>query len=189
MCRTGSSTWLWGSFKMQVPEFRLLFLVTCTLCLASFLSACGFAPLYGTGGASGEPVATDLSQIYIENIPDREGQYLRNALLDRLYQNGRPENALYRLSIAPVIETRTDLDITKSSDATRAQLRLVTVMVLTDKTTGTTLLQRSLTGITSYNILHSQFTTRVSEDNARRNALDDLARQIEQQLALYFRRQ
>lgn len=153
------------------------------------LSACGFTPLYGTGGKAGAPVAADLGSVYIENIPDREGQYLRNALIDRFYLSGRPDNAFYSLTVAPVQESLTDLDITKSSDATRAQLRLATVMILRDRGAGQILLERKLTSITSYNVLQSQFTTRVSESNARQNALDDLARQVEQQLALYFRRQ
>lgn len=157
-----------------------------------FLCACGFTPLYGTGGnADGTrslSVQQGLDSVSIDNIPDREGQYLRNALMDRFYSAGRPDDARYRLVIESVHETKTDLDITKSSDATRAQLRMNTLMTLTDRASGQELLRRKLSAITSYNILQSQFTTRVSEQNARENALDDLARQIEQQLALYFKR-
>ncbi len=157
------------------------------LCL--LLAACGFTPLYGTQGAAGQAETTAaLGMIHIDNIPDYEGQYLRNALIDRFYKNGRPAGPRYTLSIEPITERRTDLDITKSSDATRAQLRLTTEMKLKEIGTGETVLRRDLTSITSYNILQSQFTTRVSEDNARRNALDDLARQIELQLSLYIRR-
>jgi len=61
-------------------------------------------------------------------------------------------------------------------------------MTLTNKATNEQLLKRDLTVVTSYNILNSQFTTHVSETNARENALEDLARQIETQLALYFDR-
>jgi LPS-assembly lipoprotein len=49
-------------------------------------------------------------------------------------------------------------------------------------------LSRTLLASTSYNVLSSQFTTRVSEDDARLNALNDLARQAEQQIVLYFER-
>lgn len=152
------------------------------------LAGCGFTPLYGTPSVPEAAVSAGLDHIYIENIPDREGQYLRNALIDRFYTHGRPADAAYGLKIKPLRESKTDLDITKSSDATRAQLRLTTEMVLTDLGSGQELLRRKLTSITSYNVLQSQFTTRVSEENTRQNALDDLARQIEQQLALYFSR-
>lgn len=172
------------------PGLRPHLVATCILHLVTvlFLAACGFTPLYGTAGDKGQ-VTAGLTDVYIDNIPDREGQYLRNALIDRFYLTGRPDNALYSLTVAPISESSADLDITKSSDATRAQLRLATRMLLTDRATGKLLLERNLTSITSYNVLQSQFTTRVSEQNARENALDDLARQIEQQLALYFRRQ
>jgi LPS-assembly lipoprotein len=43
--------------------------------------------------------------------------------------------------------------------------------------------------ITSYNVLGNEFATRVTEDNARTNALDELARQAEMHTGLYFRRQ
>ena len=151
-----------------------------------FLAGCGFSPLYGTRGDNAAKYHFD--SIAIGNIPDQEGQYLRNALIDRFYQHGRPADPQYTLEVAKVRQRRRDLDITKSSSATRAQLRLDTKMTLKDNKTGETLLTRDLLAITSYNILQSQFTTRVSQDDAERSGLDDLARQIEQQLALYFNR-
>jgi LPS-assembly lipoprotein len=151
------------------------------------LSACGFSPLYGTHSATEKAgVAASLDQVRIDNIPDRSGQYLRNALIDRFYRGGTPADPRYVLHVTPVYETRTDLDITKSSSATRAQLRLDVEMTLVDHRGGTTVLQRKLIAITSYNILQSQFTTRVSEEAARQSALDDIAGQIERHLALHF---
>lgn len=160
---------------------RTLFLLTLL-----FLGACGFSPLYGTHGDNA--VKYHFDSVFIGNIPDREGQYLRNALIDRLYGHGRPADPQYRLEIAKITTRKQDLDVTKSSAATRAQLRLSTKITLYDSKTGEVLLKRDLLAVTSYNILQSQFTTRVSEDDAQRSALDDLARQIEQQLALYFNR-
>lgn len=159
----------------------------CALILLS-AAGCGFRPLYGTAGPDAGAAATRLDAVSIGNIPNREGQYLRNALIDRFYRSGEPADPAYILTVAPVRERLTDLDITKSSDATRGQLRLETHIRLSDGPTGNPLLSRDLTAITSYNILNSRFTTRVAEDNARLNALDDLARQIEAQLALYFQR-
>ena len=157
------------------------------LCLLS-LTACGLRPVYGVNRDMPAGVETKLEQVYIENIPDREGQYLRNALIDRFYRSGRPAAPEYTLYIDPVTESLSDLDITKTSDATRAQLRLDTRMSLRDQG-GKTVLTRSLSAITSYNVLGSEFATRVTEDSARTSALDDLARQVEMQLSLYFRRQ
>jgi LPS-assembly lipoprotein len=155
------------------------------------LTACGFEPMYGNVRFN-EPtpqeaaIEAQLENIAIGNIPNREGQILRNALIDRFYRNGRPQNPSYTVDVAKVHETTTDLDITKESDATRAQLRLDATVTLRDNQ-GNTVLTRDLTSIGSYNILTSEFATRVSEDNMRENALNDLARQIELQVVLFLK--
>ena len=57
----------------------LLFLVF-VLCFQ--ISACGFSPLYGTASQSMNAAAeAELNRIAIAIIPDRDGQYLRNALI------------------------------------------------------------------------------------------------------------
>ena len=155
-----------------------------------FLTGCGFTPMYGQHSAS-EPtgqsaaVSQQLSQIGIDIIPDREGQLLRNHLIDRLYRSGYPSTTIATLKVSKVNETRTELDLTKSSDATRAQLHLTATMTLQD-TKGKTLLNRSIQSVTSFNILGSEFASRVTEEAARENALRDLARQIELNLSLYY---
>ena len=152
------------------------------------LTACGFQPMYGTASRGNSSIESVLAQVEIGNIPDREGQFLRNDLIDRFYADGRPVSPKYLLAIEPIHETTRDLDITKSSDATRAQLRLETQMALKDMSTGEIVLKRKLTAISSYNVLTSEFATRVSEQNMRENGLKDLARQIELQVGLYFKR-
>lgn len=155
------------------------------------LTACGFEPMYGTAFQSTQSAADvqgDLSQIEIGNLPDREGVYLRNALIDRFYRQGNPVNPKYSLSLSSIEEELIDLDITKNSDATRGQLKISTTMYLRDMATGEIVLERPLRSISSYNILTSEFTTRVSEENTRKNALDNIARQIELQIGLYLKR-
>lgn len=145
--------------------------------------------MYGKGSAEDSAILDAYDQIQISSIPDRSGQFLRNALIDRLYRSGRPADAVYKLDVSPIEEKAFSLDITKQADTTRIQLKLQTTMVLKSVATEETLFRRNLTAITSYNVLESQFTTRVSAKNARENALNDLARQIEMQLGLYFKRQ
>lgn len=166
---------------------KILFVTSACLCL----SACGFEPIYGThlqSKAGQESVQSQLAQVGIDGIPDRSGQFLRNALIDKFYREGRPQNLRYTLHVEPIKESTVDLDITKSSDATRAQLHLRIAMRLTDENTGVVVLSRSLRSIASYNVLTSEFATRVSAQNTRENALNDLARQIELQIALYLKR-
>lgn len=150
-----------------------------------FVAACGFSPMYGSSGDR-HVVQSALNDTYIDIIPNSEGQYLRNRLIDRFHTTGSPQSPHYRLSLSPVSETRTELDVTKTADTTRAQLRLNTSMLLADAA-GQVIGRRDLSATASYNVLASQFTTRVSEDNARHNALDDLARQAEQQTVLMLK--
>lgn len=161
---------------------RLLFLL-----LVLALPACGFSPMYGSLGA-GMSAKEGLDKIDIAMIPDEEGVILRNILIDNFYQNGYPSAPAYRLDVDRLAMTEADLDITINSEVTRKQIRITARFSLIDKTTNKSVLVRTVYAITSYNVLGSQFTTRVSEKDARESALNDLARQIENQVALYFKR-
>ena len=152
------------------------------------LAACGFTPLYAHHDDDSD-VQSAYQDIYIANIPDRSGQILRNDLMDRLYTHGKPDNPRYILELSAIQEHITSLAINITSDATRAELRLTASMRLKEKDTGKILLTRDLLAINSYNILSSQFTTIVSAQAVREDALNDMARQIETNLALYFQRQ
>lgn len=153
------------------------------------LTACGFTPMYGSGtGASGVSAPQGLDRVEISLIQDQPGVYLRNILIDRFYQGGYPQSPAYRLDVDKIRETETSLDVTVNSETTRKQVKLRTRMTLADKASGEIVLTRDLIAVTSYNILGSQFTTHVSEADAREAALSDLARQIENHVALYFKR-
>lgn len=168
---------------MKTPVLTFLVMV-CSL----LISSCGFRPVYGTAAETQTGVETYLALTAIANIPDREGQMLRNKLIDRFYREGRPANPRYQLVIDPIRESLVDLDITVRADTTRGQLILSTDMELLDLQTDKVVLKRDLQATTSYNILAGEFATRVTEENARANAIEDLARQIELQLSLYFNR-
>lgn len=170
------------------------------------LASCGWEPMYGGSvGSSGstnvgvgasmdftpksfQSVRAGLNRIEINAVRDAEGVYLRNALIDRFYSNGYPENPVYTLSIGDINQSTYDFDITVDSEATRRQLTVAASMTLIDKQTGEIALQRSVKSSSSYDVLGSQFTTRVAEQDVREAALDDIARQIEQQIVLYFKR-
>ena len=160
------------------------------LLFSSFaLTACGLTPVYGDYSASAKnsPVSSALSSVYIDNIPDRTGQRLKNILMDHMYKNGRPGiNAQYRLQVDPVIESIYGLGIAKDATATRSQIRLATTMYLIDAQTGDRLMTRTVKSIASFNTLASQYTTLVTEEDARTQTIEDVAAQIETQLELYF---
>jgi LPS-assembly lipoprotein len=150
------------------------------------LSACGFQPIYGNVSTGVNQPNTEelMRRIDIGLINNREGQFLRNALIDRLHNSASNRASLYTLNMSHITETKRDLDITKESDATVANLKLSTEMVLKRKSDDKLLLQKTVWSTTSYNILESQFTTRVSQNYARENGLKNLAEQIERQVAL-----
>ena len=153
------------------------------------LTACGFSPMYGNMSQSNNAnVVSQLNQTSIAIIPNRDGQFLRNELIDRFYKAGMPANPRYDLQISQIVETVSDYDITIESEATRRQLKLTTSMELIDKQSEKIVLKRSLLAITSHNVLESEFSTLVTEQSAREAALVDLAKQVERQLTLYFSR-
>jgi LPS-assembly lipoprotein len=167
----------------MINFFKITILTTLSV---SLLAGCGFSPLYGQNPENKKnSVGQQISQIAIDIIPDREGQLLRNTLIDHLYQSGYPQNPIATLKVSKIIEKRTDLDLTKTSDTTRSQLWLQSTMTLTNNQ-GTILLTRSIQSVVSFNVLGSEFATRVTEQAARESALNDLARQIELNLSLFY---
>jgi LPS-assembly lipoprotein len=155
-----------------------------------FLTACGFEPVYKNASLVGEPSQTSrsLNRVDIATIPNREGQALRNALIDRIYLGGYPSNPEYRLLISPITETIVEIGVDKDDNASRAQLRQETIMHLVRIDNAQTVLTRPIRATAGYNILLGQFTTFVTENDAREQAIRTLADNIVTQLELYFTR-
>ena len=63
------------------------------------LAACGFSPMYGNMNDNALGTEDFLSYVAIDNIPDRDGVYLRNALIDRFHRNGSPVRNAYTLRV------------------------------------------------------------------------------------------
>lgn len=146
-----------------------------------FLASCGFQPLYGQNSTA-EAV---LDNIWIETINDADGVTLRNALIDRFYRQGYPVNPSYTLSV-DLDESNRDLDIRKNDTTTRAQLILRATYQLKDRETGRVLFTETARAVNSYNILANQFTTTVTQQEARDRSLKDLADKIQNRLAIYL---
>lgn len=159
--------------------------------LAFALSACGLSPVYGTyANGGGTEVARALDAVYIDVIPDRPGQKLRNILIDRMVATGRNTegDAAYKLQIAGLSESIYGIGIAKDATATRSQIRLATSFTLFDMRglKPEPLFTRSVSAVSSFNTLASQYTTLVTEDDARDQTIRLLSDQIMTQLELYF---
>lgn len=161
-----------------------------SLLFVLFIAACGFQPVYGDYGQDDafSSVGSELNSISVDIIPDREGQMLRNALIDRLYKNGYPANPQFSLSVSPVEESIVEIGVDKDDNASRAQLRLSTTFRLISTNNNKVVLTRTVRATTGYNILAGQFTTYVTEDDARKQGIQNLGANIMTQLELYFSR-
>jgi len=162
--------------------FKVFILCLC-LFAAAAVSSCGFEPLYAK-----KSIETSLPDIDIANIPDRDGQYLRNLLMDRLYTHGRPADALYQLKFSPLDKNLVYMGIEKNATATRSQMQIATHMELIETHSGKSLLQRDLKAVGAYNLLDNQLATLVSQQNTTESVLQELRDDALTELDLYFRR-
>ena len=152
------------------------------------LTACGFKPLYQNGAPTTAAVQNTplLSTIFIAPIADKEGQILRNLLMDRFYQNGIPTSRRYELVIDNMRADYTDLGLRRDATKTRQQLRLSVNAALHDRENGQVLFTRSLRTVNGFNILDSQFSNIISRDDALARSLSDLSEQITLQTQLFL---
>lgn len=162
-----------------------LALVCLMLPLMIPLGGCGFQPLYGSKDAGGSGAAVALNQVTIANIPNREGQMLRNLLTDRLYQNGKPSDPQYRLSVE-LRAAETALGIRRDATASRTRLDMLAHYVLHRVSDDKVLIDSNAETSVSFNQLVAQYATVTARDDARSRALHELSEQIMTRLALYF---
>lgn len=154
-----------------------------TLGLLFALAACGFQPLYGTRTGSGEAVSADLAAIAVSPIEDRQGQQLRNFLLDRLTPAGKSGRSLYTLDVV-LTRTVTELGYRKDETTTRAQITITADFIL--KEGDKTRLHNASRAVASYNILEARFASVMAERDAETRALRQIADDIRTRLALHF---
>jgi LPS-assembly lipoprotein len=152
------------------------------------LTSCGFHPLYGShasNSASASSSRPELSQIHIDTIADRQGQKLRNDLIDILQPGGEAPGPLYHLT-ATYNESQVNLGLQNNAVTTRGQLTLSVSYVLTSFKDGKPVTSGSGQAITAYNIQTSEFATILSRDDAEDRALRQLAEDIALRLGLFF---
>ncbi|MBM3558418.1 MAG: hypothetical protein FJX53_00660 [Alphaproteobacteria bacterium] len=154
------------------------------LCVALAVAAgCGFRPLYD-GGRSGE-TAVNLSDVAIATIPERVGQVLRNALLDRVAPYGEADAPRWLLRVG-VDEQRSSYGVQKDATSTRASLRLGARFSLVERSSGQTVLSGTSMSINSFNVLRESFATAAAETDARQRGARELAEDITTRVAAFI---
>ena len=156
------------------------------LALLALLPGCGFQPLYGDRGTTAG-AADKLEQVAISNMPDRQGQILRNLLIDRFHQDGRAAGTPYRLD-AQVIASEQKLALRKDASAERAQLVLSVPFRLIDNATGRTLFEGRSRSFIPYNVLEERYAGLTTLDNAYTRGLTEISDDITARVAMYLTR-
>jgi LPS-assembly lipoprotein len=149
------------------------------------LSACGFQPVYGTHNTdSDSPVADNLNNIAIDNIPDRSGQLLRNNLIDRLYGKNRPAQPVFTLKVK-LHNSIEDLGILANATSTRELLNMYADYTLLDAK-GKTILSGTAHSVASYDRLDQMYGTIAAQQDANERTIHEVSEQIVNRISLYF---
>ena len=155
---------------------------------ALLLGGCGFRPVYGraAGGVTGS-AQSGLAAIEIANIPDRNGQVLREALEARFEREGPGVAHHYDLLVAynigeEGIAIEPDSSVTRNRYIGRASWSLVA-----KDPPRATLTSGSARSIDGVDVVNEQFfAADLNGDNAQWRISHAIADQITLQLAAYF---
>lgn len=155
-----------------------------TLTIAAFcalLAGCGFTPMYGGN------LAPQMSAIYVEDIPERNGFELRTRLIDILNSDGVVTGKRYRLKVN-LTEATQGIALQNDATITRYNNRMEAKYVLTDAG-GAVLHQGIQSELSSYNVVQSPYATLAAEQDSSKRAAQDMAERIRLELGVWFRRQ
>jgi len=166
---------------MAAARLRILALASGLLVVA----ACGFTPLYGPQ-ADGAPGPALGAAIDVAPIPERLGQQVRNALLDRLAPLAGDGAPAFRLEVS-LAEDSQGGGYRPDKAITRRTLRLTAQVRLTDLATDKPILEESARASVSYNVVQSDFANLNAARSARERAAEMLADRIVERLALFLR--
>lgn len=148
------------------------------------LTGCGLSPMYAGGGNGA--VAQGLASVDVAPIEGQAGWLVRNALRDRLAQNGSAGEPRYRLDVLlddklEGLGLLTDETIGRERRTLRARYQLVDLasgQIMVDATAG------SDAGI---DVVSSEYATIAAEQRALENLAGVIAERITTRVALALR--
>lgn len=152
------------------------------LCLCFLMTACGFRPLYNPNGCN-----SDIAYpIKIATITDRNGQILRNILLDLLTPGGEVTKPQYVLEIK-LTEGIRAIGVNKDETTSRKAAVLTAAMVLKDSKTSKVLYTHSVSATNSFEVIsENYFADVIAEDYAKTEALRLLAEKVRLTVSTYL---
>lgn len=153
------------------------------------LAACGFEPVY-MPSAGGEPgvAQRELAGIYVNILPDRPGQLLRQALQQRLQGAGDTGTPEYTLSVSYWV-SGAGIGIQPDAVATYIRYTGNANWTLTGRNPARTHITSGYTRVmASQNVLDTQyFNADLQTDQIYRFLAQAVADQITLRLAMFFR--
>ena len=150
------------------------FKIPSILCICFLLTACGFQPLYMPVQETNR-VAVPIK---IATIQDRDGQVLRNYLVDLLTPEGPPQKPLYILEIA-LTDVITDIGVNKDESTNRKNATTTAALTLRDAKTYKVVYTHTAKAINSFSVIsENYFSDLTTEEYAKKEALRLLAEKI-----------
>lgn len=151
-----------------------LFRILSLSCLCGLMTGCGFHPLYvPVQGTSHVAVPVKIGK-----IEDRDGQVLRNYLVDLLTPEGAPQKPLYVLNIS-LTDVVADVGVNKDETARRKNATMTANVALIDCKTNAVVYSHTTKAINSFSVIsQNYFSDLTTEDYAKKEALRLLAEKI-----------
>jgi len=140
---------------------------------AASLAGCGFEPLYGERARAFDPM---LASIYVESIPERDGQLLAISLRDSFNPHRQPVETKYRLRVA-LIASRREVAIRQDATASRLQLETTASWTLLPVGGGGPI-SGSARAITSFDITDNEYANLVAEKDGRARLIREIGEEI-----------
>jgi len=166
---------------------RRAFLIGSLMAAAAGLSACGFTPLYATGGAAGGlsviEIATPAGDI---QAPDGRAAYLLREQLNDALARDQARPAVYRLTISSLSETRDPRGLGPTNVASRYEMSLRVEYTLNEIAGGRELKTGAQTVLVSYPAVTPPYAGVVAQQDSQQRAAAEAARRIRLDLAEYF---
>ena len=150
-----------------------------------FLVGCGLHPLYGQ-----KPTDSDskvFAGVSVDKIPDRMGQQLRENLEDRLNAEGvMPATPGYRLTVS-LTDSAVPIGVARDGTVSRYNIYLNSTYTLYRTSDGKAIDSGNVNDVSSYNnSTNDYFSTYISEEDAIRQAVEELSELYRARLAAYL---
>ena len=155
------------------------------LILPVLLAACGFEPMYGQRSAANNPAL--YAGVKIDPISGRDGQLLRQGLEDMLNPGGAaPQNPAYRLEVS-LRKSSGAIGVARDGTVSRYNLYLDSHYTLYRTSDNLAVATGDCRRVSSYNNLTgAYFSTFVSENDALKQGVRELAEDYSQRLSTYL---